>query len=140
GLKAQYAKHVFADKENTSQGMIQHKVTLEAVYNIGEVFNFNYKFYENFALLMHAGVGFSTLNPKGLTEYSYVANIQGGLTPLIRLSDKMALYLDGTLVVNVGQEYSYNGQPISSALGIFPTANAGLVFYIGDRRYHADWF
>jgi len=140
GLKVQYANHVFADRNATDQSLTQHKTTVEAVYNIGEALNFNYMFYERFAILMHAGIGFSTLKPSSMSEYGYVANFQGGLTPLIRLSDKMALYLDGTIVVNIGQEYSYSGQPISSALGIFPTANAGLVFYLGDKRYHADWF
>lgn len=140
GLKVQYAHHVFADRKATDESLTQHKMTVEAVYNIGEALNFNYTFYENFALLMHAGVGFSSLKPNSLSEYEYTPTIQGGLTPLIRLTDKIALYLDGTVVVNVGQKYAYNGQPISSSLGIFPTANAGLVFYIGDRRYHADWF
>lgn len=140
GLKVQYAHHVFADRKATDESLTQQKITVEAVYNIGEALNFNYTFYERFALLMHAGVGFSTLKPNSLAEYEYTPTIQGGLTPLIRLTDKMALYLDGTIVVNVGQKYSYNGQPISSSLGVFPTANAGLVFYLGDRRYHADWF
>lgn len=140
GLKVQYAKHVFADRKATNESLVQNKMTVEAVYNIGEALNFNYMFYERFALLMHAGVGFSTLKPKSSPEYEYTPTIQGGLTPLVRLTDKMALYLDGTLVINVGQKYAYNGQPISSSLGVFPTANAGLVFYLGDRRYHADWF
>src|SRR5690606_27506377 len=105
GLKVQYAHHVFADRKATDESLTQHKMTIEAVYNIGEALNFNYKFYERFAVLMHAGFGVSTLKPNSLSEYEYTPTIQGGLTPLIRLSDKMALYLDGTLVINVSQKY-----------------------------------
>src|SRR5690606_10953650 len=116
GLTVQYAHHVFADRTPADASFTRQKLTIEAGYNIGAAPNFNYTFYERFALLLHAGVGVSSLKPNSLSEYEYTPTLQGGLTPLIRLSDKMALYLHGTLVITVSQKYAYNGQPISSAL------------------------
>lgn len=144
GLKGQYAYHAFEDRKNSQKGAALHKFTLEAVYNLGKAFNLHYTIQEHFTFLIHAGGGVSVLTPKDGLTYERIGSLQFGLTPLIKISDRVAFYFDGTSVVNFKQHYSYGGELINSdykdETGIFLTANAGFIFYLGDRRYHADWY
>lgn len=142
GLKGQYAYHSFEDRENSQLGTELHKATLEAVYNLAKAFDLHYTIQENFTFLAHAGLGLSVFSPKdGLSlSYDYIGNIQFGLTPLVKISNSVALYLDGTFVVNINQNFLYSGESSKATIGAFPTANIGFVFYLGEKRYHADWY
>ncbi len=140
GLKGQYAYHSFEDRQNTQFGTELNKVTLEAVYNLAKAFDFHYTIQEKVTLLAHAGLGVSVFSPKDGLSYEYMGNLQFGLTPLIKISNSVALYLDGTFVVNINQNFLYSGESSESTIGGFPTANIGFVFYLGEKRYHADWY
>lgn len=145
GLKGQYAYHLFKDREDSQKRAEMHKFTLEAVYNIGKALNFNYTIQERFVFLAHVGVGMSVLTPQeNPLTYERLGNIQFGLTSLVKISDRVAFFIDGTPVVNLKQHYSYGGELLNQNYkaenGIFLTLNAGLVFYIGDKHHHADWY
>jgi|SRR5690554_4422761 len=140
GLKGQYAYHGFKNRKNSQNETEMHKATLEVVYNLARALNLHYTVQEQFTFLIHAGAGLSVFAPKDGLTYDRIGNLQFGLTPLIRISDRVALYLDGTYVVNISQNYSYAGESIASTTGGFPTANIGFVFYLGEKRYHADWY
>jgi len=142
GLKGQYGYFYFQDKENHLNKSTMHKITLEAVYNLGEALNFNLQ--ERFTLLMHGGAGISLLEPKDRDVYEKIGNLQLGVTPLVKISDQVAFYLDVTPVLNLMQHYSYGGDLLDpdykAQTGFFLTANAGFVFYLGNRNHHADWY
>lgn len=144
GLKGQYAYFDFQDKDNDLNKAKVHKVTLEAVYNLGELFNFSYSLQDRFTLLLHGGAGISILLPKEGLVYERIGNLQLGITPMIKITDKIAFYLDATPIMNLKQHYSYGGELLDkdykSQSGFLLTANAGFVFYLGDYRHHADWY
>lgn len=144
GLKGQYAYFYFQDKENRLNKSTMHKITLEAVYNLGEALNFNFSLQERFTLLVHGGAGISLLEPKDRDVYEKIGNLQLGVTPLVKISDQVAFYLDVTPVLNLMQHYSYGGDLLDpdykAQTGFFLTANAGFVFYLGNRNHHADWY
>jgi len=144
GLKGQYAYFYFQDKENHLNKSAMHKVTLEAVYNLGNALNFNYAFQERFTLLLHGGAGVSFLKPKESYDYEKIGNLQLGITPMVKISNQVAFYMDVTPVINLMQHYSYGGELLNAEhkaqSGFFLTANAGFVLYLGNRNQHADWY
>lgn len=144
GLKGQYAYHLFKDKDNSQNKSQMNKLTLEAVYNLGKALNLHYTIQEDFVFLAHAGFGLSISTPQNASKYERMGNFQFGLTTMTKVSEKVAFYLDATPVVNFKQHYSYGGELYNPEYkhksGMFLTVSAGFVFYIGDKRYHADWY
>lgn len=143
GLKGSYQFNGFRSKENSNKGIDYHSLRLEAVYNVGRLFQMPHRFQENFALLTHIGLGYSRGKPVGENFSEQTGNIQWGLTPLFKLNNTIALNADLTYVFNLKQHYTYNGSLISESYddvtGGYMTLGVGVIIYIGEERRHVDW-
>lgn len=122
--------------------------TLEGVVNVGNVLGFS-DWTNTFGLLFHGGAGYSNLNhktPAGNDESDHLMNVAAGLTPQIRLSDRVAFNVDITLLGNVGFDKTWDGtqaiQRNSRQIddGLLYNVSAGFNIYLGKNAKHADWY
>lgn len=104
---------------------------------------------DTFGLLFHAGGGFSLINheaPLELDEKDSTFNIVLGISPQIKISERVAFFADFSLIPNVGMERSWDGtEVIQSATrriddGLLYNISAGFNIYLGGASKHADWY
>lgn len=66
-----------------------------------------------------------------------------GVTPQLKLSNRIALVADLTAVGNVRQDLTFSGGPARNLRGFdgfYVNATAGINIYLGKAEKHADWF
>ena len=74
-----------------------------------------------------------------------------GITPQVRLSDRVTLLLSGTFNWYLTQQYTFNGESLTRDPNVTPmrnvnfqglnfTATAGLQIALGKKQVHADWY
>ncbi len=135
GARLSYGFNSFEDKENSDFGVDYHRVTLEGVYNM--------QLASGFGILAHAGLGYASAAPSSIDSNEQTAIFMVGLTPQVRISDRVALFVDATYLVSAHQQYFFNGQLFDSSFqsrtAAFATFSVGASFYLGKNSGHADW-
>ena len=125
-------------------------VNVQGVANLGRVLAFE-EFTKNIGLLGHVGVGYGYMTSKNFKGVDNLGIITFGLTPQVRLSDRVTLLLSGTFNWYLTQQYTFNGENLTKDVNMTPmrhvnfqglnfTATAGLQIAIGKKRVHADWY
>jgi OOP family OmpA-OmpF porin len=60
------------------------------------------------------------------------------------LNDKIALFADFSSVINYKQHYRFDGSLFSDnfvpTIGYHYNVSLGLMLYIGEEKYHSDWY
>lgn len=144
GLKGHYANNRFQPRGDDNTGIGFHRIGVEGVLNVGRVLKVSPRIREHVALLAHLGGGITFAYPEAIDEAEHIGNIMVGLTGLVKLTPRMALSGDITLVNNVVQHYGYDGALLDPGFdgtsGSFVNVSAGLVFYLGQQTLHADWY
>lgn len=121
---------------------------LEGVVNAGEIMGFR-EWTKSFNILLHGGLGaFRLSTENGLvpddSEWGSFATF--GITPQIRLSDRIALFGDLSIIGNIDQEITWDGAtviPSQESRGFqsaMYNASIGLNIYLGSKDKHADWY
>lgn len=135
GAKLSYGFNGFQDKENSEFGVDYHRVTLEGVYNM--------QLASRFGILAHAGLGYASAAPSSIDENEQTAIIMVGLTPQVKVSERVAVFLDATYLVSAHQQYYFNGElfnpDFQSRTATFATFSIGASIYLGKKSGHADW-
>lgn len=123
---------------------------IEAVGNLGNILGFR-EWTQGLNVLAHAGGGVSVINPVSNTApFPMYANGKAdltptlivGLTPQLRLTDRVALFADVSFQGNWKQDYAWDTNSrigsrfIESGL---VTVSAGIQVYLGRHKKHADW-
>lgn len=129
-----------------------YRASLQGVVNLGNVLDFR-SWTNRFNLLLHGGAGYSANKPKFPIDYQnkdQMLNFIVGLTPQIKLTDRLALTGDLSMINHVRQSVTWDGtQSLSSTVsnnqqrgfnGVIVNANVGLTFYLGKKAIHADWY
>ncbi|RDK85266.1 OOP family OmpA-OmpF porin [Marinirhabdus gelatinilytica] len=125
-----------------------YRGTLEGVVNLGNLLEFS-DWTETFGLLVHGGGGYSVINheePFELDEKDTTFNLMLGLTPQVRLSDRIALFADVSIIPNIGMERSWDGIEVIQTAnrriddGLLYQVSAGINIYLGSESKHADWY
>ena len=125
-------------------------VNVQGVANLGRVLAFE-EFTKNIGLLGHVGVGYGYMTSKNFRGVDNLGIITFGLTPRVRLSDRVTLLLSGTFNWYLTQQYTFNGENLTKDVNMTPmrhvnfqglnfTATAGLQIALGKKRVHADWY
>ena len=125
-------------------------VNVQGVANLGRVLAFE-EFTKNIGLLGHVGVGYGYMTSKNFRGVDNLGIITFGLTPQVRLSDRVTLLLSGTFNRYLTQQYTFNGENLTKDVNMTPmrhvnfqglnfTATAGLQIALGKKRVHADWY
>lgn len=123
------------------------RTSLQGVVNLGNVLDFR-SFTNTFNLLAHGGMGYSVNTPKSPNDFDkgdQMLNLIVGLTPQIKLSDRVALTGDLSMVNHIRQSVSWDGTQTVNGGGfnanhILVNASVGLTFYLGNKAIHADWY
>tara|TARA_R100000935_G_scaffold8302_7_gene17501 strand:+ start:130593 stop:131879 length:1287 start_codon:yes stop_codon:yes gene_type:complete len=125
-----------------------YRATLEGVSNLGNILEFS-EWTNTFGLLFHAGGGYSVINheaPLELDEKDTSFNIVLGITPQIKISERVAFYADFSLIPNVGMERTWDGTEVIQTAsrriddGLLYNVSAGFNIYLGGNDKHADWY
>lgn len=117
-------------------------VNLQGVANLARVLSFE-DWTRDIGLLTHAGFGYGQLNGDNLSKGDGIAFFVAGLTPEFRLSNRIALLIDGSIYFNARQETTFDTYSTTNrrgTQGINFTATAGLQIALGKHSVHADWF
>ena len=118
--------------------------TGEAVIGLGSILNFN-EFADWLNVLGHAGVQVSSFNFDDAITSSDNDNTIGlvaGLTPQVKLSDRVALFADLSVIANAKHNAGIDGNPRPTRRdfdGFVAAASVGVTFYLGSNDKHADW-
>lgn len=125
-------------------------VNVQGVANLGRALSFE-DFTKNFGLLAHFGVGYGHMTSKSFKGVDNLGIIIFGITPQVRLSDRVTLLLSGTFNWYLTQQYTFNGESLTRDPNVTPmrnvnfqglnfTATAGLQIALGKKQVHADWY
>lgn len=158
GIKGDGGIGSFSDASGASPAFSTNyaRFNLQGVVNIGRVLNFE-NFSRRLGLLGHMGAGFGTLRFDETilgqtTDYHY--NIISGATAQFKISERVALNGDISVIVNGRQTYTFDGNeynapvqpsdptqnPFVHAMGTWWTGTLGVTFYLGKAEQHADWY
>lgn len=145
GIKVSFGSDRFANDPGGKIGTNLQRLSVEGVLNVGKLFDLTYRTRDNFGLLAHAGVGFAKFKPFLASKAERVGPVSFGITPQYRLSDKIALYSDFTLFANLKQHYRFDGSFIQEpyktpTTGYYYNFTLGVILYLGEGKYHSDWY
>src|SRR5690606_10255533 len=145
GVKLDFGYHMIEDGKNSQPFESTYwRASLQGVVNVGNVLDFH-TWTNSLGLLFHAGAGYGQLIPKSPMEYDnpdQTVNVIAGLTPQLRLGNRVALFGDLTLLGNFRQDFSWDGTGTTHRRGFnayMVNISAGINVYLGKHEKHADW-
>ncbi|SRX55890.1 OmpA family protein [Aequorivita sp. CIP111184] len=145
GLKLDFGYSTLKEGDNSLPYEANYyRGSLQGVANLGSIMKFE-SWTNTIGLLFHAGGGYSQLSPKKpfeLDDNDGMMNIIAGITPQIKLGNRVALNTDLSVIGNVGQNYTWDGTQSTTNRGfdgMIVNFSAGLTFYLGANEKHADW-
>ena len=122
--------------------------SLEGVFNLGSIHDFH-EWSNGFNILAHGGFGYGRLTSSSPIDRSFgdadqMLSVMAGITPQVRLSDRVSLVGDISAIGNIRQDLNFDGTVADRRRrgfdGFYVTASVGLNIYLGKNEKHADWF
>lgn len=142
GLKLDAGYYSFTGKdESIDFDTHLYRTDLQLVANVGRVLGFE-TWTGRLGLLAHGGFGYAQLKSDNHAFTDKMGNFMVGLTPQLRLSNRVALTGDFTTLLTVGQDRTFDGANASGGRGfqgILFQGSVGLTVYLGSNEKHADW-
>lgn len=147
GLKVDFAYDRFESFDgsgSTPFDMQQYRMGIQGVVNAVRLFTMEDK-AGRFGLLLHAGGQVAQRTPQmgeneGRTEYD--GGLIYGVTPQLRLTNRLGLQADLTILSNVRQHLNWDGSYSSDSnnlLGSMYTFSLGMNYSFGSQPIHGDW-
>lgn len=118
-----------------------YRADLQLVANFGRVLNFE-TWTSRLGLLAHGGFGYAQLKSDNHDFTDKMGNFIVGLTPQLRLSNRVALTGDFSTLLTFNQDRTFDGASAVSGRGfqgILFQGSIGLTVYLGGNEKHADW-
>lgn len=142
GLKLDFGYNKFENNDETPEFESTYiRGDIQAVINLGRVLNFE-DWTNTLGLLAHAGGGVYQLqSDNGFDGEDWGANLIGGFTGQVKLSDHIVLTGDVSAIANGFQNWNFDGMTQNSLTvdGLVLNGTLGLTFYLGSHEKHADW-
>ncbi|QEE49506.1 hypothetical protein FUA48_07895 [Flavobacterium alkalisoli] len=144
GFKFDFGSDKFRKKDVPNYGSDYFRVSAQVVNNLARTFNLKYHSDTRFNLLAHAGLGYSNMKSQRYPGQDNIVHIIFGVTPQIKITDRVAFYFDSSFIMNFSQDYDYNGARYKNetdppSVGKLLNLSAGLVFYLGKNQGDSDW-
>lgn len=146
GLKVDFGFDNFSeDEESLAFKSRIYRISLQGVANAGNIMGFR-EWTNTIGLLVHGGMGYSRLSvkePVELADDDQMLNFIAGITPQIKLADRIALNADLSVIGNIRQDNTFDGtarQVAADFDGFYVNATIGLSIYLGKNEVHADWY
>ena len=142
GLRLGGGYDSFKNKKNTNDFESNlWNVNLQAVANLGRVLNFE-DWTSDLGILAHSGVGYGQLNSKNLSGADQVAFVTAGVTPQLRISNRITLLADASVFLNTKQQNNFDTFGTTTRRGfqgVTFVGTVGLQVALGKHKKHADW-
>ena len=142
GIKADLGYHDWDAGDNSADFETNYfRGSLQGVINIANLIDTKSTVLKNVGLLLHGGFGLSLIDLKTRDNDNTINGIVG-LTPQVKLSNRVTLQADLSVITNVSQNYNFDGaqsSPISFLDGSIATATIGFAINLGKNDSHADW-
>ena len=150
GFKSDIGIDIISNKsENGSlpfQSML-YRLGFQGVIDLGKVLELN-TLSNTIGLLGHGGIQLSQFKSKmGVNNQEAITESDGGfllgITPMIKLSERLLLTTDFTVLTNVRQHLNWDGSTSAqenNLSGLLYSTSIGLTFYLGKKENHSDWF
>lgn len=128
GLRGTYAYNHFENKQNSEVQLTIHKFIAEFTLSMGNLLSNNsvYSDYNDFDIIVHAGIGASLGRKKNNSGSDWMRNLQIGVMPTYRILKKVSVILDLTYIINTSQNYSFSGAYKVDAIEGYFTTNIGV--------------
>lgn len=141
GLKLIYGRDSFS---KDAAGITYNTVNVSGVYNVGSLFNLNYITNEKVGLLGRVGIGVTFAKPETIDDHEKIGTATIGLTPQVKLSDKISIYGDMAYAFRFKQHYGFDGvllnRDYEAEVGKTAVFSVGVLVYLGSKDKHADWY
>jgi OOP family OmpA-OmpF porin len=146
GMKVDFGYDSFENPKDVLSFKTQYyRVNLQGVFNVGRALNFE-EFTQSFNIQTHGGLGYSFMNSNNFDGNDEMTNVLIGLTGQYKLSKKVSLNADFTMINNIRQHYTFDGTSNFGDTrvdrgfnGTLYNATIGLSIYLGSNDVHADW-
>lgn len=157
GLKATLSSDKLENATDTDSKKFetqQYRFGVESVINASRLFDIQDKF-GSFNFLIHGGVQIATLTPKldsgidipsGLSSnYNNTERNIGliyGITPEYKITKKIAITADLSVLSNFRQHYAWDGHASESSnnlAGQMINGSFGISYSFGNKEIHGDW-
>ena len=153
GAKLDYGFGSFSETSGESPSFSTNywRLNLQGIANLGRIMNWE-SFSRRLGLLGHFGSGIGQVIPQENGNAGFNDNVYNfivGLTPQVKLSERVALVGDISTIINGRQTTSFDGASnitmqsntgYYGANGVWWTGTLGLQFYLGGKSTHADWY
>lgn len=144
GFKFDFGSDKFRKNNIPNYGSDYIRVSAQVVNNLARTLNLKNHSDTRFNLLAHAGLGYSNIKSMRYPGKDNIGHIIFGITPQIKIVDRVAFYIDSSLIMNFSQDYDFNGARYKNetdppSVGKLLNLSAGLVFYLGKNSGDADW-
>ena len=150
GLKGGVAYNSFRNDDNSRDfDTALYNFSLEGVVNAGNILGFR-EWTDTFNVLVHGGMGYSQLTtdtPAAVRNFGdgdQMLSFMAGITPQIKITNRIAFVADLTVVGNVRQNLTFDGLQdqgqVSGFDGFYVNATAGINIYLGKAEKHADFY
>ncbi len=120
------------------------RISLQGVANLGNVLGFH-TWTNSLGLLAHAGAGYGKILPQEpfeLNNGDQVGYLIAGITPQLRLGNRVALKGDLSMIGNFRQDVTWDGASKTNMRGFngyLVNVSLGINVYLGKNQEHADW-
>lgn len=132
GVRFSYANNRFQDKNDSSMGLMHHKLMVEGTFNVIEWIEMQRNPIE---VIIHGGAGLSFGKSKLTSGVDKMGTLQIGVMPLYRITNNISIHLNAEYVANLKQNYGYNGEQFYSdgrhVTGEYFVLNFGLGLTFG---------
>lgn len=144
GLKLDAGYDVMSEDDGPEFESKLLRTSLQGYANLGRIMEFE-SWTNRFNLLGHMGVGVGQLtNDDRYDGEDWIGNFLIGLTGQVRLSDRVSLNADFTMINSFSQQKTWDGGNTQTTKQGFDStlynATVGLSIYLGKNEKHADWF
>lgn len=138
GVKFDYGSDTFRKEDIPQYGSDYMRISVQAVHNLARTFNLKQHSDSRVNLLAHAGLGYSNMKSQRYNGTDNIGHVIIGITPQVKITNYLALYLDSSYIMNFSQNYDFNGSR-NNETGKLLNISAGLVFYLGKNAGDVDW-
>lgn len=119
-----------------------YRTDIQGVVNLGRVLNFE-EWTQRLNVQAHTGIGYAFMTNDRFEGTDNMLNHIVGLTGQVKLSERIALNADFSMINNVRQSNTFDGGIAPEDRGFNGTlynATIGLSIYLGKNAKHADWY
>lgn len=144
GAKVSYKLDHFVNDPGGEIGITYNTLAVSGVYNIGKQFGLTYFTRDKLGVNAHIDAGVAFAYKIGQNDYEKVGVLGFGITPMYNISNKFALTADFTHNFTMKQHYGFDGLLLDPEYkpqsGSFYNFSFGIIYYLGENRYHSDWY